>query len=64
MGIALQPDFIVAPFLAAGTVEAILESFASPALGIYALLPSHRYLPHRVRVLIDFLAARLAQPDP
>jgi DNA-binding transcriptional LysR family regulator len=64
MGIALQPDFIVAPFLAAGTVEAILESFASPALGIYALLPSNRYLPHRVRVLIDFLAARLAQPDP
>ena len=64
MGIALQPDFIVAPFLAAGTVEAILETFAPPALGIYALLPSNRYLPYRVRVLIDFLAARLREPAP
>lgn len=64
MGIALQPDFIVAPFLAAGTVEAILESFAPPPLGIHALLPSNRYLPHRVRVFIDFLAARLREPAP
>ncbi len=63
MGIALQPDFIVAPFLAAGTVEAILESFAPPPLGVHVLLPSNRYLPYRVRVFIDFLAARLAQPD-
>ncbi|MCB1820203.1 MAG: hypothetical protein KDI73_01305 [Candidatus Competibacteraceae bacterium] len=37
----------------------LLERFAPPALGIYALLPSHRYMPSRVRVLIDFLAARL-----
>jgi DNA-binding transcriptional LysR family regulator len=64
MGIALQPDFIVAPFLAAGTVEAILESFAPPPLGIHVLLPSNRYLPYRVRVFIDFLAARLQQPHP
>lgn len=63
MGIALQPDFIIESFLAAGTVETLLESFAPPPLGIYALLPSNRYLPYRVRVCIDFLAARLAQPD-
>lgn len=59
LGIALQPDFIVDPALAAGTVEAILEPFAPPALGIYVLLPSNRYTPYRVRVLIDFLATRL-----
>lgn len=64
MGIALQPDFIIAPFLAAGTVEAILESFAPPPLGIHVLLPSNRYLPYRVRVFIDFLAARLREPAP
>lgn len=64
LGIALQPDFIVEPALAAGTVEAILEPFAPPALGIHALLPSNRYLPYRVRVLIDFLASQLRDPAP
>lgn len=63
MGIALQPDFITEPFLATGKVEAILESFAQPALGVYALLPSNRYMPYRVRVLIDFLAAWLQGAD-
>jgi DNA-binding transcriptional LysR family regulator len=61
MGIALQPDFIAEPFVAAGSVEVILESFAQPTLGIYALLPSNRYMPYRVRVFIDFLAARLKE---
>jgi hypothetical protein len=27
-------------------------------------LPSNRYLPQRVRVLIEFLASELAQADP
>jgi len=64
LGIALQPDFIAGPAMAAGTVEAILESFAPPALGIYVLLPSNRYMPYRVRVCIDFLAAWLREPAP
>lgn len=63
MGIALQPDFITEAFLTAGKVEAILEPFAQPALGVYALLPSNRYIPYRVRVLIDFLAAWLQGAD-
>ncbi|MDQ5907923.1 MAG: hypothetical protein QG599_13 [Pseudomonadota bacterium] len=62
MGIALQPDFIAEPFLTEGKVEAILELFAQSPLGIYALLPSNRYMPYRVRVFIDFLAARLQEP--
>jgi DNA-binding transcriptional LysR family regulator len=37
----------------------LLDDFTPPELGIYALLPSNRYLPHRVRTLIDFLAQRL-----
>ena len=61
LGITVQPDFIVAEHLRAGTLVPILEGFAPPPLGIYALLPSNRYLPHRVRVLIDFLAAGLGQ---
>ena len=59
LGIALQPDFIAEPHRAAGKVAAILESFPLPDLGVYAVLPSNRYMPYRVRVFIDFLAARL-----
>lgn len=60
LGITVQPDFIIEDFLAAGRIEAILKDFPIPELGIYAMLPSNRHVPHRVRVLMDFLAARLA----
>jgi DNA-binding transcriptional LysR family regulator len=60
LGITCQPDFIIDGFLAEGRVEAILGDFPIPELGIYAMLPSNRHVPHRVRVLMDFLAAGLA----
>ncbi len=59
LGITVQPEFIAADYLAAGQVETLLDAFAPPALGIYALLASNRYIPHRVRVLVEFLAERL-----
>jgi DNA-binding transcriptional LysR family regulator len=62
LGITLQPDFIVGSYLDAGRVEQILADFAIPELGIYAMLPSNRHVPHRVRVLMDTLAAALAAP--
>ena len=64
LGITLQPDFIINDFLAAGRIVIILPGFPTPELGIYAMLPSNRHVPHRVRVLMDFLAAGLSQrPD-
>ncbi len=63
LGISLQPDFIVEDLLAAGRVEPILTAFPSPGLGIYAILPSNRHVPHRVRVLMDFLAAGVGAID-
>jgi DNA-binding transcriptional LysR family regulator len=57
LGIALQPDFIIEPF--GERLTRVLEEFPSPEIGIYAVLPSNRYVPHRVRVLIDFLQPRL-----
>ncbi len=59
LGIALQPDFIAGPAIASGQVQVLLNEFACPELGIYALLPSNRQVPYRVRVLMDFLAAEL-----
>jgi len=56
MGITLQPDFIAEPFLAKQEVVPILSAFEAPALGIFAVLPSNRYIPHRVNVLLEHLA--------
>ena len=60
MGITCHPDFIVDDYIASGQVEQILNDYPMQELGIYALLPSNRHVPHRVRVLMDFLAAGLA----
>ena len=59
MGIALQPDFIASEALQAGRVVTLLQDFVLPELGIYAMLPSNRQVPYRVRALMDFLAERL-----
>ena len=59
LGITLQPDFIVQAPLADGRLVEVLQKFAPPELGIYAVLPGTRHVPYRVRVLIDFLAERL-----
>ena len=59
MGIACQPDFIVDSFIASGRVRTILDDFPAPELGIYVVLPGNRHVPHRVRVLMDFLAEEL-----
>jgi len=59
MGISLQPDFLVEPFLARQQLVEILAGFAPPPLGIYAVLPSNRYIPQRVALLIDFLGKSL-----
>lgn len=56
MGVARQPDFIAAPYLAKGQVAQVLQRFEIAPLGIYAVLPSNRYIPHRVSVLIEHLA--------
>lgn len=61
MGITCHPDFVADSFLASGRLVEILQDFPCPELGIYALLPSNRHVPHRVRVLMDTLAEQLMQ---
>ncbi len=62
LGITCQPDFIAEPALSAGKVKEILTNFSMPELGIYAMLPSNRQIPHRVRVLMDYLVSKLGEP--
>ncbi|MBS0370898.1 MAG: LysR family transcriptional regulator [Proteobacteria bacterium] len=59
LGICRQPSFIAAPAIQAGLLTRILADFPGPELGIYAVFPSNRYVPSRVRALADYLAERI-----
>ena len=63
-GLIYQPTFLVGDNLRDGSLVRLLSEFAVPELGVYAVLPSGRQAPAKVRVVIDFLAARFAPiPD-
>lgn len=59
-GIAFEPAFIVGPDLRAGRLVPLLQEFVPPPLPIYAVYPSRKHLSAKVRVFVDFLAARFA----
>lgn len=59
-GIVLQPSFLVGQDLRDGTLEQVLPDYALPELGIYAVYPSRRHLPPKVRVFVDELARAFA----
>jgi DNA-binding transcriptional LysR family regulator len=61
VGICALPEFIVAADLAAGRLKEILTAFAIPHLSLWALWPSRRYMPAKVRVFVDYLAESLAR---
>ncbi len=63
-GLCYSPQFMAADALAAGQLHLALTGLPSADIGIYAVLPSNRHVPHRVRVLMDFLAERLGPPAP
>ncbi|MFC5299946.1 LysR family transcriptional regulator [Azospira restricta] len=63
LGITSAPSFIAAAAVEAGSVRPILTDYAQPELGIYAVFPGNRYVPRRVRVLVDYLAERIG-PEP
>ncbi len=55
LGIAWRSTWEVEGDIAAGTLVPVLEAFAAPPNGIYAVLPQRKHLPLRVRLWIDFL---------
>jgi DNA-binding transcriptional LysR family regulator len=63
MGITRQPDFIVLSDVQAGRVQPLLQAYQAPPLGIYAMLPSNRFIPLRVATLMDFLSTHLQNAD-
>jgi DNA-binding transcriptional LysR family regulator len=61
-GIILQPDFLIGEDLQRGTLVELLPQFRAIDLGVYAVYPSRKYLPLKLRRLIDFLADSLRTP--
>ncbi|CAI1041600.1 LysR family transcriptional regulator [Serratia proteamaculans] len=59
-GVALLPEWLVRPAIAEGKLSPLLADHQFPAQSIYALYPSTRHVPEKVRAFIDFLRAQIA----
>ena len=60
-GIAWRSTWEVEAEIAAGALVALLEDFAAPPNGIYAVFAQRKHLPLRVRLWIDFLKHHYSQ---
>ena len=58
LGIAWRSTWEVARDIAEGRLVSVLDEFAAPPNGIYAVFPQRRQLPLRVRLFIDLLRQR------
>ena len=54
-GLAWRSLWEVGADLKSGALVSVLDEFAAPPTGIYAVFPQRKYLPLRVRLLIDHL---------
>ena len=61
-GLAWRSTWEVEAEIANGTLVAVLEDFAAPPNGVYALFPHAKHLPVRVRLWVDYLKQHFAQP--
>jgi DNA-binding transcriptional LysR family regulator len=61
-GIAWRSTWEVEAEIAAGLLLPVLEDFAAPANGIYAVFAHAKHMPLRLRLWIDFLKHHYAQP--
>jgi DNA-binding transcriptional LysR family regulator len=64
LGIVFEPDFIVAPALAAGLLVRVLPEYESAPGDIWAVYPSRRHLSVKVRLFVDHIAQQFAAEAP
>jgi DNA-binding transcriptional LysR family regulator len=60
--VAWRSTWEVAADVSAGRLQAVLEDYSAPPNGIYAVFAHAKHLPLRVRVWIDFVKSRFADP--
>jgi DNA-binding transcriptional LysR family regulator len=61
-GIAWRSSWEVQAEIDSGLLVAVLQEYAAPPNGIYAVFPQRKHLPLRVRLWIDFLKHHYSQP--
>lgn len=54
-GIVALPTFIVSESLVSGALVEVLPDYALPSVNAWLVYPQNRYLPRRVRLLMDFI---------
>jgi DNA-binding transcriptional LysR family regulator len=62
-GIAWRSTWEVQAEIASGKLIPILEAFAAPHNGVYAVFPQRKHLPLRLRLWIDYLKQQYAKPE-
>ena len=60
LGIVQLPDYYVQKYLASGDLISLLDNYREPEESIWAIYPYNRHLSPRIRLLVDYLAERLA----
>ncbi|PZP33393.1 MAG: LysR family transcriptional regulator [Roseateles depolymerans] len=63
LGLAWRSTWEVEADLAAGRLVSVLDEFAAPPNGIYAVFPQARHLPLRVRLWVEHLRAAYGRAD-
>lgn len=58
----LQPDFLIYDDLRSGALVELMPDFRALELGIFAVYPTRKQLPLKVRRLVDFLVEVLREP--
>ncbi|MNY70851.1 transcriptional regulator [compost metagenome] len=64
MGILMQPRFLVEDALQQGQLQPLLADYRTRSAEVYVVYPARRYLPMKVRVLIELLQDMLARLAP
>lgn len=62
-GIAWRSTWEVEAEIDAGLLVPVLDDFAAPPNGIYAVFPQRKHLPLRVRLWLDFLKSEYGRPE-
>lgn len=63
LGFAICPEFVVRDDVEKGDLVRVMEDQLHIESGIYAVFPHRRYLPAKVRALVDFLAGWFKKYD-
>ncbi|SHO58295.1 LysR family transcriptional regulator [Vibrio quintilis] len=64
LGIAQLPTFIVGKDLAQRKLQPIMTQYHLPEHAVYAVYPDRKYLPDKVRTLIEFLQNKYGHDKP